>query len=178
MARFSGARYAGAVAGLVSQAKSAAGSARGREAELSSQWGELPVLSVIAAGGLLIMSAADRLSGAGYRNVEPLFWLSLLVIVAPISTRLLARRAARSERLGLVIVLGLALFLVKLLQSPFAFTYSDEFVHVFNASQIYQTGHLFNDNSILPATAFYPGLESATASIMRLAGLDGFSAGM
>ena len=40
---------------LVSQAKSAAGSALGREAELSSQWGWLPVLSVSAAGGLLIM---------------------------------------------------------------------------------------------------------------------------
>src|SRR5579859_2310237 len=145
---------------------------------LPSQWGWLPGLSAVAALGLLTVSMANRLSSAGYQGVEPLFWLGLVVIVGPITARLLVSRVARSERLGLVIVAGLGLYLVKFLQSPFAFTYSDEFIHLYNADQIAQTGRLFSQNPLLPATALYPGLESATAAIMRLAGLDGFSAGL
>src|SRR5579859_1035952 len=178
MSRVSGWRYANSSAKPAAQANHTNGRLLSRHDVLRRQWGWLPALSAVAALGLLTVSTADRLSGAGYQGVEPLFWLGLIVMVGPITARLLAPRVARSERLGLVLIAGMGLYLVKLLQSPYAFTYSDELVHLFNADQIAQTGRLFTQNPILPVSALYPGLESATAAIMRLAGLDGFSAGL
>ena len=142
------------------------------------RWGWLPVLSVVGALGLLSLALANNLSGSGVQGAEPFFWLGLLVIVAPISLRLLTPRVGRSERLGLVIVFGLYLYLVKVMQSPFAFTYSDEFVHLYNTERIFASGRLFTPNPILAESALYPGLESVTAALMRLAGLDAYSAGL
>lgn len=151
---------------------------RNAEAEQRNPWGWLPALSLAGALGLLIVAAADRLSGLGVQGVEPLFWLGMLVIAAPITARLLAPRVTHLERLGLVLVFGVDLYLVKVLQSPFAFTYSDEFVHLYNANQIFDTSRLFSENPILAVSALYPGLESVTAALMRLAGLDVFTAGL
>jgi hypothetical protein len=138
----------------------------------------LPMLSVIAALGLLVVGAADRLAGSGIGGMEPLFWVGLLLIVGPITARLLMARVAREERLGLIVVLSLGLYLVKVMQSPFGFTYSDEFVHLYNANQIMESGRLFAANPILPVSALYPGLEATTIALRQVAGLDVFSAGM
>jgi hypothetical protein len=148
------------------------------EPTLMGALGWMPLISLVSAAGLLCLAATDRLSASGINNLEPLYWISLLVIAGPIGARLLALRARRAERLGLVLVFGLDLYLVKVLQSPFAFTYADEFVHLFNANRIIQSGHLFSPNSILPASALYPGLESATAGLVHLTGLSAFEGGL
>ena len=140
--------------------------------------GWLPALSVVAAAGLLVMAAADYLarlsSGAG----TSLFWLSLLIVTVPITFRLLVARIARSERLGLVMLFGIALYLVKVMQSPFGFTYADEYVHQYNLHNIFSTGQMFLQNPILPASTLYPGLETFTAGLQHLTGLDAFTAGL
>jgi len=64
------------------------------------------------------------------------------------------------------------------MQSPFGFTYSDEFVHLYNANQIMESGRLFAANPILPVSALYPGLEATTIALRQVAGLDVFSAGV
>jgi hypothetical protein len=155
------------------------GAVRKRYAALSgSALGLLPVLSLVGAFGLLIISEADSLSGSGAQGVEPLFWLGVFVIVVPFTLRLLTPRVKRSERLGLVVVFALYLYLVKLLQSPFVFTYSDEFLHLYNANRILETARLFSENPVLPVSPLYPGLEAVTAAVMRLGGLDVFGAGL
>src|SRR5579859_605918 len=156
----------------------ALGVSRAVEPWRSGVLGWLPTISLVSAVGLLCLAAIDRLSASGISNLETFYWLSLLVIAGPVVARLLAVRVGRAERLGLVVIFGLDLYVVKLLHSPFAFTYGDEFMHQFNADRILQTAHLFSPNSILPASALYPGLESATASLMRLTGLDTFGAGL
>jgi hypothetical protein len=139
--------------------------------------GWLPALSCTAALGLLWVAVANRLA-AGAAAAQLLFWLGTLTLVVPIFARLLVHRVARQERLALVLVLGLGLYLVKVMQSPFGFTYSDELIHLHNANQMLATGRLFTENPILPATALYPGLEGVTVAIVRLAGLDLFHAGL
>jgi hypothetical protein len=148
------------------------------EPSLLSPLGWMPALSLVGAAGLLCLAAVNRISAAGGGNLEGLYWLSLAIVTVPIMARLLVRRASRPERLGLVLVIGLYLYLVKVLQSPFAFTYGDEFMHVFNVNQILQTAHLYSANSLLPASSLYPGLEAATASLLRLSGLDTFTGGL
>lgn len=143
-----------------------------------NRWGWLPTLSLTGALGLLVVAAANRLSGSGVQGMEPFFWLGLGMIVLPIAARLLAKKVARPERLGLVLVLGIDLYLIKVMQSPFGFTYSDEFIHLFNASKILETGHLFAENPVLRVSALYPGVEAATVGLVQLTGLDIFNTGL
>jgi hypothetical protein len=107
-----------------------------------------------------------------------LYWLGVLLIAAPIFYRLTSSEAAPSERLALVCLLGLSLYGVKVLRDAPVFTFSDELVHAFNANQIGDHHHLFEANSILKATPYYPGLEGATSSLMTITGLSSYTAGM
>ena len=53
-------------------------------------------------------------------------------MILPSAMRLITLEPTRRERMGIVTALGLSLYLVKVIHSPFAFTYSDEFLHLFN----------------------------------------------
>ena len=77
-----------------------------------------------------------------------------------------------------MVLVGLALYAVKVLQNPFMFTYADEWVHLHNVQSILATGRLFGNNTLLPVTVHYPGLEAATAAVVRASGMSAFAAGV
>ena len=104
-----------------------------------SRLGWLPFLAVCAAIGVAVCTAGDALSRSTRSSSQALFWIGLLVIFVPIVLRLLSRSAGRSERLSLVVLLGLALYLVKIVHDPFGFTFADELVHAHNANEIVRT---------------------------------------
>src|SRR5205823_2783210 len=83
-----------------------------------------------------------------------------------------------SERIVLVQLLGLSLYLVKVLRDPFGFTFADELAHLPNANAILHTHELFHSTSILPATGYYPGLESLAAALSSMSGLTPFGTGL
>jgi hypothetical protein len=144
----------------------------------AGRWGWLPLLSLTIAFGLMLVTIAFRASISGIENSDLLYWLGLLVLVVPATTRLASLSASRKERLALVIMLGMAMYGVKLLHSPAAFTYSDELVHYANANDVLRTQRLFGENSILPVTPSYPGLAAATAALSNLSGWDIFDSGL
>ncbi len=141
-------------------------------------WGWLPAVSLVGACGLLLVAVANALSRSGVGWAELLFWVGLLTLVAPFTIRLASAEAIRRERIGLVVLFGLMLYLIKIIHSPFGFTFADELVHTYNALGILQTGHLFRPNPILDVTPLYPGLEIAAAAIASLSGLNAFGAGL
>ncbi len=141
-------------------------------------WGWLPGLSVIAAIGLLVVVTAYNGGRNGQDWATILRWIGLLVLFAPISARLLHPSASPRERLGLVLVLGLALYLVKVTYSPLEFKFSDEFQHWRGTTNILETGHLFEYNFILPVSVYYPGLHNITSALATLGGTSVFNAGI
>ena len=141
-------------------------------------WGWLPALSLTSAIGLLLVAVANTLSRSAAGQYELLFWVGLLLMVVPMAARLASSEPARQERIGLIIVLGLGLYLAKILHSPYSFTFSDELIHSYNGTMILETGRLFNANSILPVTPLYPGLETITAGLASLSGLSIYGAGL
>lgn len=172
-----------APAGAVSEAHPATperayGAGRVAPAPSAVGWGWLPELSVVCALGLLVVALADTAARNQIGWAEGLFWAGLVVMFVPVALRLSTARATRRETLGLVVVLGLALYLVKLLHSPVAFTNIDEFLHWRTLDDIVQSGHLFRENPLLPASALYPGLEIVVAALVGLTGLTYFSAGV
>lgn len=141
--------------------------------------GTLSALLVLSSAfGLLLVSAADALSRSGHHHGGVLFWLGLLAIFLPVTARLTSRAPSRNERVGLLVLLGLASYLVKVFRDPFRFLYADEFVHQFNANSILATHELFHKNPILPATPAYPGLEAPTAALSALTGMSTFASGL
>ena len=140
--------------------------------------GSFPLMALFAAIGLAIVAGADGLSRSTRSTSQVPFWVGMLVIFVPIAFRLASREAGRGERLALVVLLGMALYLVKVMHSPFDFLYADELVHVHNANEIMRTHHLFSGNSILSVTPYYPGLASLTAALSTLSGIGIFGSGV
>src|SRR5215469_4592527 len=137
------------------------------------------VLLITIAGLALVRQADGRaVQGASYDTSVYLLWAGLIAIFAPAATRVLMRRTGRAERLTLVLMLGVALYLVKIQGSPNAFTFFDEYIHLRNTQDILRTGHLFQHNPLLPTAAYYPGLAATAATIVSLTGLSTFAAGL
>lgn len=140
--------------------------------------GHLPPIVLAAGAGLLLCSVANALARATLAPSPLIFWAGILILALPIFYRLTSREASPGERLLLVCLLGLSLYAVKVVRDAPIFTFSDELVHAFNASQIVQHHHLFEFNPILPVTPNYPGLEGATSALMTLTGMSPYGAGI
>ncbi len=138
----------------------------------------LAVLGVAAAFGVFGLSVAYAGARAHKAWADPVFWTSLLVIVVPIAFRLLGREAGRSERLHLLLILGVSLFGAKVLQSPDVFANHDELGQYRATVDILSTGRLFGENPIVAAYAFWPGLESVTGALSSLSGLPLLASGL
>ena len=151
---------------------------RAIDTDQAYSWGWLPSLSLTSAIGILLVEVADTLARSAAGQYEPLFWSGLLLIIVPIAARLASSGPLRRERIGLIILLGLGFYLVKVLHSPYGFTFSDELIHSYNGTRILETGRLFSPNTILAVTPFYPGLETVTAALASLSGLSVFDAGL
>lgn len=135
------------------------------------------VLAICAAAGVLLCSFANARSRQALGSGEVIFWAGVLLIVLPIGYRLSLPGPTARERLGLVVLFGVALYLVKVVRDPFVFTLPDEPIHAYNAVQVGIHHHLFNNNPILPVTDSYPGLAGATDALTALAGISTYAAG-
>jgi hypothetical protein len=144
----------------------------------SAQLGWLPILAVTAAVGVTVCTIGNALSRSTRSSSQLPFWVGLLIILVPIIYRICSAEARRGERVSLVILLGFALYLVKIVLDPFGFTFGDELLHATNANAILRTHELFHTNSLLPVSAYYPGLESVTDALASMTGLSSFGAGL
>lgn len=142
----------------------------------TSNLGWLPTLCVVSASGLLILAVADTAARNGHPSAEPLFWIGFLLLFVPAALRVLSLDASRTERIGTVLIVGLGLFFMKMLHSPTAFTFFDEFSHYRTVDDILQSNRLFRENPLAVISPLYPGLQIATAAVVDLTGLDIFPA--
>jgi hypothetical protein len=140
--------------------------------------GLAPAFAITAALGLFVVALADNTARTGGSLGSTLFWFGLCMIFAPIAFRLLGSGADRGERLALVVILGLCLFLVKVLGSPSEFVRFDEFGWWRATQEVLITGHTFTGTQLNTATAGYPALPVLTAAIADLSGLSIFHAAL
>jgi len=140
-------------------------------------WGLLPPLSLVAAGGVLLLAFADNAARRGEPHAAALYWLAIVVIVVPIAARLSRPECSRGERLGLVLVVGIAAYLLKLMTWPLGFAFHDDLGQLRTTLDIGSTHHLFSRNPIVGAYAYYPGLEEVTNALSSISGLGPTAAG-
>src|SRR2546421_5228015 len=137
-------------------------------------FGLFPLLALVSALGVLLVSLSYDLSQYGSLALEGLFLPGLLLIYVPCLARLLSPAPLRLERICLV---GMCFFLVQLMISPLYIAPYDAMLHWITADTILRTQHLFAVNSLLPVSPYYPGLEIVTNALSTMGGLDTFSAG-
>lgn len=138
----------------------------------------MPAIILAVGVGLLVCSVANALSRATLAPSPFIYWAGLLLVGMPIFYRLTSREASIGERLALTCLLGLALYGIKVTRDAPSFTFSDELIHAYNANQIGIHDHLFQRNSVLPVTPYYPGLEGATSALTSICGLSSYTAGL
>lgn len=143
--------------------------------------GDLGWLSGFALLSGVVMLALATAATANRFDAEwahPLFWVALCVMFITAAWRLLSTQPTRQERIGIVVLVGLTCYAVKILSYPSHFSYFDEFLHWQTTNDILNTRHLFTTNPLLPVSPLYPGLELVTSAMVRFTGLGVSEAGM
>ena len=151
-------------------------SRRARQRPLGSL-GLAPLLAVVAAGGLLMIAFGNNAARVGQGEAQPLFWGGLVVVYAPIALRLLSKSASREERIALALLLGGALYMVKVLYDPTKFVLHDELATLRQTLDLIASGQALTPNPIVSGYAGFPGLEMVTAALSQLADLSIFLSG-
>jgi hypothetical protein len=136
--------------------------------------GAAPLFALVAALGLLLIASADNGSRLEEAGSEALFWAGLLLIYMPIVLRLFGFSASSRERLALVIVLGTALYMVKVVHSPAGFTLHDELASWRGVWDLLNSGHLFAKNPLVSGYSVFPGMTAVTGALTDLSGLSIF----
>jgi hypothetical protein len=129
-------------------------------------------VACIVSAGLVLVAVGDGVARDGSGLGTPLFWAGMFTIWTPIALLVLGAAALRSERVALLLLLGLALYVVNVLYSPRYFGGHDEFLHWRTAQDILQNRDLFSPNPVLPVSPLYPGLELATTALASMSGLS------
>ncbi|GAC1467346.1 MAG: hypothetical protein PVS3B1_17430 [Ktedonobacteraceae bacterium] len=146
-----------------------------RDGRATLYW--LLIITLLNALGILCISYAFTRARQVGADVSTLLFPGLLLLFVPAAVRLLLPVTERTERIYLLSLVGVSLYLIKVLASPLYFSLFDEFLHMRTANDIALSGHLYSANSMLPVSAYYPGLEIVTNALSTLSGLDTFYAG-
>lgn len=140
--------------------------------------GWFAAITLVSALMLGLVSVGDALSRSGYQHGGIPYWIGMTVPIVLIAYRQTSLNVTRRERIALCVVAGLFLYLVKVIQNPFIFTFGDELNQAYNTNTVLHSRGLFASNPLLPATAEYPGLASVTAAVASLTHLSVFGAGL
>jgi hypothetical protein len=144
----------------------------------ASPIGATSLLALLAAVGLILVALGNNAAREESGGAELLYWLGLVLIYAPITFRLLSTSASRTERVSLSVLLGVSLFLVRILYSPTVSSPYDELATWRQTADLINTGHAFTNNPIAAGYPAFPGLELVSAAVAQLAGVSIFHAGL
>ena len=142
------------------------------------RWTRVAAPVILAAAGVACVAVGDAAARNGRALPVALWWAGLLLIFVPAAATLLLSRVSRGEAVTILLVAGMALYAVKIVYAPGALWGYDELLHFRTVDDILATGHLFVHNSLLPVSPYYPGMETVTATLVRLTGLSIAQAGL
>jgi hypothetical protein len=108
---------------------------------------------------------------------EAAFWVGTLLLVAPPAARLISPKPHLRERVALLLLVALGLYVVKVMYSPLYFSFYDEIQHYRTASDILTHGRLFSENPLLRSSAVFPALEIVTTAVSSVTGLSVYTSG-
>lgn len=143
----------------------------------AASWGWAPQLALVTAAAVYVAALCANAHRNGAEWSKLAFYLCIAGFIVPVAVRTVWPSTSRWERIWLLVIATLGLFLIKIVRAPIGFIDHDEFLHWRAALDILETQQLFTHNPLLPVSSFYPGLEIATAGLASVSGLSVFAAG-
>ena len=144
---------------------------RASESVVAFSWDGPGIVAVSSGLFLCGISIGQHFGRKGDATIALiLYWFSLSALVFIATYRSTRPNLARSERLTILVLLGLSMYLVKVIFSPLGFTFFDEFLHWRTALDVLELRVLLAPNSLLPISPLYPGLELITVALSDLTG--------
>lgn len=132
-----------------------------------------PVLLLMTAGLLPMAIATSTARQAGSTGDSQGLWvLGLVMIFLPAAVGVALPKVRSSTPIALALAMAVLLQVSRVVLYPTRFMFHDELIHANVLRQIDETGRLFTENSLLPITAYYPGLEIVTNGVQSLTGLS------
>lgn len=135
---------------------------------LSGIRGELVGALLMAGAAALVIWAYRLAPTRGIDSYDLIFWAGMVLAYLTIAWRALAGR----HPVWWLALLGLFTLLPKFWMSPNGPIYFDETAHFALLHNVISAGRLFQNTPLLPIGKFYPGMESAAATIHWLTGLS------
>lgn len=132
----------------------------------------------ISVVGMFVVVAANTVSRWADPLSVPLFWIGCIACYAPLTWRLFAARVTETERVTLLVMMGISLYMIKLSIAPVHFTLHDEFAHWRTVTDIIANGRLFGMNPVIPVASLYPGLGLPVTVISQVTGIPPFESGI
>ncbi|MBV9207592.1 MAG: hypothetical protein JO037_19825 [Actinobacteria bacterium] len=136
--------------------------------------GELTAAVLVAVGAALVVSAYRIAPTAGIQSYDPIFWAGMVLAYLAVAWRAVSGRHAVLW-LGL---LGLFTVLPSFWMSPGGPSGFDETAQFALLRNSISAGRLFQHTPLLPIGTFYPGLQSAAATIHWLTGLSSWDSAL
>src|SRR5690349_21024120 len=129
---------------------------------------ELRAAGLVVAGAALVIWVYRIAPTAAIQSYDPIFWAGMLLAYLAVGWRVVFGRYAVFW-LGL---LGLFALVPKFSMSLTGPLYFDEIAHFALLKNVISAGQLFQHSPLLPIGTFYPGAESAAATIHWMTGLS------
>ncbi|HET6391056.1 hypothetical protein [Hyphomicrobium sp.] len=145
-----------------------------QERATTADWGWFPSLALWAGVCIALAATGTQANRWSAAWASPLFYAAIGLLVLPISARLVWPTPSRLERIALLLLAALGLFLIRMLHEPTAFVDHDAFLHWATANDIMRSGHLFTPNPLLPISSVYPAIEIVTTALTEISGLPLF----
>ncbi|MCR6031014.1 hypothetical protein GGQ22_06110 [Nocardioides sp. zg-579] len=128
--------------------------------------------TLVASLALLVQVLGYAAGWAGHETTAVVAWyVGFVGLTAPYAAALLGDRLDAAQRLTASVVYALVLYLSWFLTSPLLATRFDETLHVTTLTALAGGAGLFSENSMLPVSPHYPGLELAAVAVHWLSGL-------
>ena len=115
----------------------------------------------------IAIAYAEARSGKRWADV-PMWIGQVMLYLAPTILLCSRRRVINAEGRSIALLLPAATFLVLLCYSPGQFRFRDEYQHLGTIQAILSTHHLFNSNTNLPVSPYFPSLEIVTSALSFL----------
>ncbi|MDQ2781819.1 MAG: hypothetical protein M3Y26_04695 [Actinomycetota bacterium] len=132
-----------------------------------------PVLLLMTAGLVPMAVATSTARQAGSTGDSQGLWvLGLVMVFLPAAVGVALPKVRSSTPIALALAMAVLLQVSRVVLYPTRFMFHDELIHANVLRQIDETGRLFTENSLLPITAYYPGLEIVTNGVQGLTGLS------
>jgi len=141
-------------------------------------FGATGAFALLVGGGLMLVALGNNAARESAASAQPLFWGGLVLIYAPIAWRMFSPQSSRAECLALSLLLGVGLFMVKILYNPTGLIPHDEMATLRQTWELLHGGHYFSSNPVIQGYAGYPGLEAVTAALTQIFGRSPYLAAM